>query len=223
MHTPRTLYAIGKGLARRRQDGTSAALLGGIGEANPFVSECRAGLFDCDYQLHMNNASYLLHAEYARWELCAYNGLMTSMYQDKVGFMVGGTAVRFRREIRPAFRKFEVHTFIAHIDERHMWLYHTFRYPPTEKDPGRIRAQVVCQGLAVQNRTVLDPRQYLVNTVGINAEVVEEMCHVKSTTTSSSDKNAEDVMAELMDRYSDMEVKMKEASTKDDERLSKKE
>ena len=93
----------------------------------------------------------------------------------QVNFMVGGSAIRYRREIRPVFRQFEVHTFVARLDERHFWIYHTFRYPPGGKDPGRIRCAMVCQGLAVQGRTVLDPRKYLIENVGMDAETVEQM------------------------------------------------
>ncbi|CAB9499695.1 Protein THEM6 [Seminavis robusta] len=173
----------------------------------------RAGLFDCDYMLHLNNAAYLTHSEYARWELCAYNGLMESMYKDKVNFVVGGTAIRYRREIRPVFRQFEVHTFVAHVDERHFWIYHTFRYPPGGSDPGRIRCQMVCQGLAIQGRTVMDPRKYLVENVGIDAELIDELLQAESSNTT---------MHDLMDKYLAMDEKFKEASAKDDEWIAKK-
>ena len=223
IHTPRTLFAIGKGLAKRRSAGKTASL-GGIGADNPYVSTGRAGLFDTDYLLHMNNAAYLSHAEYARWELCAYNGLLSSMFHDKVNFMVGGTAIRFRREIAPIFRQFEVHSFVARLDERHLWIYHAFRYPPGGKDPGRIRAHMVCQGLAIQGRTVLDPRMYLKDMVGIDADAVDAL----SSSSSSSDggpggaTNEHDIFAELMDKYSAMEAVFKAATAKDDEELSKK-
>ena len=65
IHTPRTFIAVGKGLARRQSAGASASL-GGMGAEHPYVSTGRAGLFDTDYLMHMNNAAYLSHAEYAR-------------------------------------------------------------------------------------------------------------------------------------------------------------
>lgn len=213
IHTPRTIHAIGKGLMRSRKDPKTAQGVAGIGHKNPFVSFNRAGIFDCDYLLHMNNAAYLSHAEYARWELCAYNGLMNSMYNDNVHFMVGGTAVRFRREIRPVFRAFEVHSFVARVDERSMWVYHTFRYAPGGKDPGRIRAQVLCQGLTVQNRKVIDPRVYLKENVGIDADIVD------SISTTESDNST---MDELFNTYAALEDQFKDASQQDDELLSKK-
>jgi hypothetical protein len=126
--------------------------------------------------------------------------------------MVGGCAIRFRKEIKPPGRRLDVHSFVARLDERHLWIYHTFRYPPGGQDPGRIRAHMVCQGLALQGRTVLDPRKYLIEKVGIDAELVESLSQESSNTT----------MSDLMHQYMEMEVKFKEAASQDDEKLAEK-
>jgi acyl-CoA thioesterase FadM len=219
IHTPRTLFHIAKGLAKRRSDGASSSL-GGFGQKNQYISEGRAGLFDTDYLMHMNNAAYLSHAEYARWELCAYNGILSSMYRDNVNFVVGGTAIRFRREVAPIFRKFQVHSFLAQLDERHLWIYHAFRYPPGGKDPGRIRAHAICQGIAIQGRNVLDPRIYLKDMVGIDPAVVDSLVNVG--TDGANDTTEDDVFTAMMDKYLDLEAVFKTATTKDDEELAKK-
>ena len=44
---------------------------GGGGYSNPHIYESKCGIFDIDIFGHMNNAAYLNHAEYARWELTA--------------------------------------------------------------------------------------------------------------------------------------------------------
>ena len=213
IHTPRTLYHVAQGMIKRQKDGAAAAL-GGIGKENPFVSTGRAGMFDTDYLLHMNNAAYLSHAEYARWELCAYNGLMETMLRNNINFVVGGTSVRFRQEIG-LLRKFEVHTFLAKLDERHLWMYHTFRYPPSGKDPGRIKAQVVCQGLAIQGRNVLDPRVFLKDKVGVDPDIVDAL-----SVPSPEDQQSEGaIMANMMDSYLSLESAFKDAASMDDERL----
>ena len=208
VHTPRTLFFIGKGLARR-QRGIDPD---GLGAQNAFVTHCRAGLFDVDYLMHLNNAAYLNYAEYARWELCARNGILKSMLNDKINFLVGGNTVRYRREVRPLWRKFEIHSHLAHLDERHLWIYHAFRYPADGKDPGRIRAQVLCQGLAIQNGQVLDPRKYLVDKVGMDADRVQAV-------SSSGSGHTNDIMEELMEKFMAMEAVLKQAATKDDELL----
>lgn len=91
-----------------------------------------------------------------------------------------------------------------------MWIYHAFRYPTDGKDPGRIRAQVLCQGLAVKNREVLDPRKFLIESVGIDKDIVDELSH------NSDDKT----MTDLIEKYSDMEEVLKRATTEDDEWLT---
>lgn len=206
VHTPRTLFYVAKGLVRRQK----GADPNGFGANSPFVTTGRAGLFDCDYLLHLNNAAYLSYAEYARWEMCAYNGLLKAMARDQMAFVVGGTVVRYRKEIRPLFRKFEVHSYVAHLDQRNLWIYHTFRYPPGGDDPGRIRAQVLCQGLAIQGRNVLDPRKYLKENVGIDADLIDEL----------SQETEENTLTSVMEKYSSMEDSFKEAATEDDQWLS---
>lgn len=221
IHTPRMLFAIGKGLARRRSAGTAASTAG-LGADNPYVSAGRVGIFDMDYLMHMNNAAYLSHAEYARWEMCAANGLLSSMLNNKVNFLVGGTAIRFRREISPIFRKFEVHSSVARLDERYMWIYHAFRYPADGKDPGRIRAHAVCQGVAIQGKAVLDPRTYLKDMVGMDADVVDSISSDTASSDGGKETSQEDIFAELMDKYSSMEEVFKKATAKDDEELANK-
>jgi len=117
IHIPRVVYSIAKGLYRQ----TPGSLVG-LGPNNPHIYEARAGLFDVDSYGHMNNASYLTHAELARWELSASNGLMKNMYKSETHFMVAASAIRYRRELRPIFRKFNVETYIGALDDRNIWM-----------------------------------------------------------------------------------------------------
>ncbi len=89
---------------------------------NPHVHRARAGIFDVDYLGHMNNASSLTHAEYARWEMTATNGALQAMYKTNTHFMVASSAVRFRRQDRPVFRSFEIQSVLGGIDERNFWM-----------------------------------------------------------------------------------------------------
>lgn len=214
IHTPRTLYAIGKGLLKRRSAGDACAV-GGIGPENPYVSTGRPSAFDTDYLMHMNNAAYLSHAEYARWELCAYNGLLQAMYQNNVNFMVDSNMIRFRKEIAPIYKKFEVHSFLARMDHRSLWIYQAFRFPATEKDPGRIRAHSLCQGITVKDRKIIDPRIFLRDMVKMDPEIVEAM--------SSEDdlKDEQEIFANMIQQYGEMEAVMRAAAGMDDDRLTK--
>jgi acyl-CoA thioesterase FadM len=116
VHTPRVIASVAKGLLRK-----SPNKLVGLGPDNPHIYHARVGLFDVDYLGHLNNAAYLSHAEYARWEFVAENGLVQTMFKHNTHFLVAGLAIRYRREVRPLFRKFEVQTYFAGINERHIY------------------------------------------------------------------------------------------------------
>lgn len=118
IHSPRVIVSIAKGLRSRSPDSKFVGFLPG----NPHIYTARAGLFDVDYLGHMNNASSLTHAEYARWEMTAANGALEAMYKTNTHFMVASSAIRFRRQVRPIFRKFEVQSVLGGIDNRHFWM-----------------------------------------------------------------------------------------------------
>jgi hypothetical protein len=117
VHVPRVIASVAKGFYRKGIDKSV-----GFGLDNPHIYQARAGLFDVDSFGHVNNAAYLTHAELARWEHSASNGLLNQMYNHGVGFYAVSTAVRYRRQIRPVFRKFQVDTTIAGIDDRNLWV-----------------------------------------------------------------------------------------------------
>jgi acyl-CoA thioesterase FadM len=120
IHSPRVIASIVKGLWKRSPENKYIGFLPGN---PPHVYTARAGLFDVDYLGHMNNASSLTHAEYARWEMTATNGALQTMYNTNTHFMVASTAIRFRRQVRPIFRTFQVQTTLGGIDERNFWMY----------------------------------------------------------------------------------------------------
>jgi acyl-CoA thioesterase FadM len=128
---------------------------------------------DVDYLGHMNNASSLTHAEYARWEWTAESGMLQTLMKSNTHFMVASAAVRFRRQIRPIFRKFEVQTRLSGIDDTSFWVYQTFRYPEADND--RIRTQVLIKGVATRGRNVIPPRTVLEDLMDIPSEIVDGM------------------------------------------------
>ena len=141
IHIPRVMAAIARGQYRRRRlsqklqlhddnsnnANTTAArnqdfVGSGFGLSNPHVYAGRCGIFDVDIFGHMNNASYLSHAEYARWDCTAYNGLMETMLSTRTMFIVASSSIKYRREIKPIFKKFDIHTYIAGLDPRNIWM-----------------------------------------------------------------------------------------------------
>jgi len=210
VHTPRVIAAVARGYWRHRMgrplptDGSSSTL-SGFGPLHPHVYHARANMFDVDYLGHMNNAAYLTHAELARWEWVASNGMLSSMIKHKIAFFVAGSTIRYRREIRPVYRKFEVQSHVAGLDDKYMWIYQTFRYPIEGKN--RIRAQYLLQGVAIQGRNILNPRDYFVNMVGLEPSFVDELSVTKSPS-----------MEDMIHRYQDLDQTFRVAASEDDER-----
>jgi hypothetical protein len=115
IHTPRVISSLLRGL--RQQSSSKNA---GIG--NPHKYHARVGVFDVDYLGHMNNAAFLSHAEYARWEMTAANSMLQAMYKTNTHFMVSSASCRYRAEVRPLFRSFEVQSIIGGLDDKNLWL-----------------------------------------------------------------------------------------------------
>ena len=205
VHTPRVIASLANGLWKKRSMPDQVGRLG-LGPDNVYRYRSSPGLFDIDYLGHMNNAAYLSHAEYARWELTAINGMLSTMYRDNIHFVVTGTHIRYRQELAP-YKSFQVDTFVAGLDEKTMWILHNFRYPND-----RTRAQMIVQGVAVQKGKVVDPRRFFVESVGADAALVEQL----------SVADGEGTVHDLLERYRDLEAAVRQAASDDDKKYTKK-
>ena len=245
LHTPRTLAAIGRGMLKRRRrlaatttttDSVVDNKFVGFGplgttennhkqddDDNAHIYRSRPNvLWDADYLGHMNNAAYLTHAEYARWEWTAENGALGAMYQKGTHFVVTNSAIRFRREIS-LFDKFEIHSSLQAIDDRHLWMQQTFRSDNSnsnsnKKDSegkGRILAQVLVQAVAVQNRKVVPPSTML-DAIGVPGDVAESLMWEDDDSKDNANK---DEAVFFLQRFKDLDVAFRKEATADDERL----
>jgi acyl-CoA thioesterase FadM len=77
-------------------------------------------LSDLDPYAEMNNARYLNVMEMGRLDFSVRMGLMKIMRKNNWGFTVAGCSIRYRKRLT-ALQKFEVHTSVAGIDDR--WLF----------------------------------------------------------------------------------------------------
>lgn len=222
VHIPRTAAAIAKGYIKRRLSplsDTEKALVG-IGLKNqPYVYSSRAGLFDVDVMLHMNNASYLTHAELARWEWTAFNGTLDANIRSKSFFIVTASMIRFRREIQP-LRKFDIETRLGGIDERNIWCYQTFHYPNNMKsinksgtsERGKILAQVLTQGVITNKGKVIHPRDWLETHFPASKESIDELSVLPEDNSSIFDrktarfKHLEEALRKSAAEYDEMTV-----------------
>lgn len=171
VHTPRLLGSIAKGSYKYWRYGPSTSGIG-IG-ANPHIYTARTDLFDYDYQGHMNNAAYLSHAEYSRWQLSAETGIIQAGLKHNAGYVLSSTTVRYRREVKPLFRKFEVHSAFVALDDKFVYTKHDFRH--SDPNDYKIRAQVIAKGAFIERRKVVNPKGFFLEKCGFDPELVETM------------------------------------------------
>ncbi|KAL1529889.1 hypothetical protein AB1Y20_000818 [Prymnesium parvum] len=164
IHVPRVAAAIARGYARR-----SAPVDKMISIARPHVAQRRAGLFDLDLYGHMNNAAFLTHFELARWELAAQNAALDWSVRERAAFILGGVALRYRKEIKP-FQRFEVHTQFVAFDER--WIYVSQSMQP--HGGGEVMAQSFCRAVVKKGRKTLVPQEVL-ESQGVDAATLSRM------------------------------------------------
>lgn len=216
VHTPRTLVSIAKGWIQRQRAKPTQGLIG-FGSDNAYPYQSRVGLFDVDYIGHMNNAAYLSHAEYARWEMMTCNGLLPIFFKNGIHYIVSSTTIRYRQELRPLFRKFLVESYLAAIDDRNVWILHDF----LSQDDGRLKTQVVVQGVFVQasgpKKGVADPSTILKDIAGLEESVVNDLLlpYNIDDTYLSEEKV---ILNGMFDKYTALEKSIREVATKVDER-----
>jgi acyl-CoA thioesterase FadM len=158
----------------------------------------------------------LTHAELARWELTSYNGMLQSMLKHHAHYFVVSTTIRYRKEIRPLFSKFQIDTTVCGLDDRNLWILHNFRTVANTKSESRIMAQVIVQGVTVQNgRTVVNPATFLKEQVGFDSDLVDSLLFPQSKETATDESK---IIEELFERYSALEDTMKKATAEDDKR-----
>ena len=44
------------------------------------------------------------------------------MYKTNTFFIVTSQSIKYRREITPLFRKFQIHSYIGHLDSTNIWM-----------------------------------------------------------------------------------------------------
>lgn len=85
----------------------------------------RVGLMDIDFNMHINNARYMVFMERARWDHPVQTGTWDLMFKEKLNFIVAGIEMGYIREIRLG-KKFEVESRYLGWDEKYLYLEQRF-------------------------------------------------------------------------------------------------
>lgn len=151
IHVPRVLWTVARGLLNPQPARTT------------HVYRARVNaLLDVDQFLHMNNASYAVHFEMARWEMAASNGLLRATARENIAFIVASSAMRFRRELKP-MQTFEIHTEVLSAGDKDMYFMHTAR------SGDKVCAGAVLRAVLRRGREKVSPRDMMLR-VGAKAE-----------------------------------------------------
>lgn len=81
----------------------------------------RVGLRDIDFNIHINNARYLVFMEKARWDHSVQTGIFNTLFKNKINFIVAGIEIGYIREIR-LFTRFNVETTYLGWDEKYFYM-----------------------------------------------------------------------------------------------------
>jgi acyl-CoA thioesterase FadM len=203
IHTPRTLFAIGKGILRR---GAPDASKVGLGE-HPHIYTSRVGLLDLDYMGHMNNAAYLSHAELSRWQMTTENGMLQKGVKKNCFFVVTASTVRYRKEIR--FGRFSIETRFMGCDDKSMWGLHNF-YVPDEKNAAasrRVRAQVLVKAAVLRGNKLISPKEFFTDVLELDRYLIEQQELFYGDTS----------FQEMVREYNALEESMRTAAAREEE------
>ncbi|KAK2954437.1 putative Thioesterase-like superfamily [Blattamonas nauphoetae] len=115
-----------------------------------------AGLTDIDMFMHINNAQYLLLAEYARWTWMTHSGLLAYLTKRGMNPVVTEVTCRYRRQLRLGV-PFEIHSKMIHFTNREFYLVHTFNYK------GGLAARLLMKFQILKKNEVQDPIEIWTN------------------------------------------------------------
>jgi hypothetical protein len=145
--------------------------------------------------------------------------MLQTMLKQDIHFLVVGTTIRYRKEIRPLFGKFQIDTTVCGMDDRNLFLLHQFRTVSSQDEESRIMAQMIVQGVAVQKgRTVMNPATLFKDVIGFDSNLIDSITLSNMKIASNSES---ETTVELLDKYSAFEGAMKKATAEDDRKYIK--
>jgi len=97
-----------------------AAFRGRVGINDSLPLSARVWPFDLDLNMHMTNSRYLALADLGRLDLILRTGAWRALWRGRLGVVLGGCTIRFRRALRP-FERFTLSTVILGWDGR--WIF----------------------------------------------------------------------------------------------------
>lgn len=111
----------------------------------PTKRRFRVGLRDIDFNMHINNARYMVFMERARWDHPVQTATWDKMLANKLNFIVAGIEMGYIRELR-LFKTFEVETCYLGWDEKYIYMEQRFIADGKIHAYGLVKAVFLQQG-----------------------------------------------------------------------------
>ena len=115
----------------------------------------RVGLRDIDFNMHINNARYMVFMERARWDHPVQTNTWDLMLKEKLNFIVAGIEMGYIREIRFG-KRFDVETRYIGWDEKYIYLEQRFVAGGKIHAYGLVKAVFLQQGKRAEPEAVAD-------------------------------------------------------------------
>lgn len=139
----------------------------------------RVGLRDIDFNMHINNARYMVLMEKARWDHPVQTNSWDMMLKNKLNFIVAGIEMGYIREIR-LFKKFNVETTYMGWDDKYFYLEQRF------VADGKIHAYGLVKAVFMQNGKLAVPAKVAEQlNLGTPAEPLPEHMELWQKLTTS--------------------------------------
>ncbi len=112
------------------------------------VLHYRAGPFDIDLFMELNNGRHLTLMDLGRFDLSARTGLWRVVRERKWVFVVAGASVRYRRRV-PAFKRFSLHTRLLCADDRWSYFHQQIKRGDTVCSESLMRTGILANGKTI--------------------------------------------------------------------------
>jgi len=112
----------------------------------------RVGLMDIDFNMHINNARYMVFMERARWDHPVQTRTWDMMLKERLNFIVAGIEMGYIREIRLG-KQFDLETRYIGWDDKYFYLEQRFIAD------GKIHAYGLVKAIFLQQGKKTEPNQ----------------------------------------------------------------
>jgi acyl-CoA thioesterase FadM len=143
----------------------------------PHLCKVRVMPWDIDYNLHLNNASYLTMLEYARINWAVDSGCMAAAMKRGYTLGIAGLAIQYRREVR-LFERVCIETRYMCNDDKFFYVEQVM-YKDNKKRDFVSRAIIRIYMISARKRTgILHPKVFLDEVCGYGdkAQFVFDFC-----------------------------------------------